>query len=295
MQAKRLRTGRCRAAFTLIELLVVIAIIAILAAMLLPSLTKGKLRAQGLQCMSNHRQLALTWRMYADDNRDVLVYASDDPGDPNVNWQELDQFSWTLSHMDFDPNNRANWDINYDMVKRPLWPYAKNPQIYKCPADRSFLMVNGKATPRIRTMSMNLYMGGFDGTDGGWPFAHPYMVYTRISHLNGAANPASKIFVFLDMREDIVNWGNFMIDMSGYAPPNPGKYAFTSDLPAFAHHRACGFSFADGHSEIKRWMDDRTMPPIQDGGNPLAVLSRPSPRNPDVAWIQDRSTRLRQQ
>ena len=71
------------AAFTLIELLVVIAIIAILAALLLPALIKAKLKAQGIQCMNNHRQLALAWRMYAEDNHDVLVYASDDPGD----WQ----------------------------------------------------------------------------------------------------------------------------------------------------------------------------------------------------------------
>jgi len=72
--------------FTLIELLVVIAVIAILAALLLPAINKGKLKAQGLQCMSNHKQLALAWRMYADDNHDVLVYASDDPGDPYVDW-----------------------------------------------------------------------------------------------------------------------------------------------------------------------------------------------------------------
>src|SRR5208337_1200383 len=102
---RHLRTRTRAGAFTLIELLVVIAIIAILAALLLPALILARMKAQAIQCMNNHRQLALAWRMYADDNRDVLVYASDDPGDPYVNWQVLDQYAWTLTHMDFDPNN----------------------------------------------------------------------------------------------------------------------------------------------------------------------------------------------
>src|SRR5262245_5610709 len=99
---KELAPGPRRQGFTLIELLVVIAIIAILAAMLLPALAKAKLKGQGIQCMANHRQLALAWRMYADDSRDVLVYASDDPGDPSVDYKTLDQYAWTLSHMNFN-------------------------------------------------------------------------------------------------------------------------------------------------------------------------------------------------
>src|SRR5215831_16878952 len=89
----------CRRAFTLIELLVVIAIIAILAAMLLPSLSKAKLKAQGVQCMGNHRQLALAWRMYADDSHDQLLYASDGGPDPRKN-----AYAWIKGLMDFDPN-----------------------------------------------------------------------------------------------------------------------------------------------------------------------------------------------
>jgi prepilin-type N-terminal cleavage/methylation domain-containing protein len=286
------------AGFTLIELLVVIAIIAILASMLLPALSHAKQKAQGVGCMNNHRQLCLAWRMYAEDSHDVLVYASGDyaldgthPSLP-ANASPLDQYAWSLSNIDYDPNNRYNWDMSLDMVKRPLWNYAKQPGIYKCPSDKSTINVNGVVKPRIRTMSMNLYVGGFLGTDGGWTFADNYMVYSKLSQFGSISSaPADKVFVFLDMREDRVNWGNFMSDMSGYAPTQPGLYAFTSDMPGMYHDMACGFSFADGHAEMKRWRDSRTTPPLTAGGNPLAVLSDPSPGNVDVAWLQDHSSR----
>src|SRR5262245_9051980 len=253
------RPGTKDKGFTLIELLVVIAIIAILAAMLLPSLAKAKQKALGIQCMNNHRQLALAWRMYAEDSNDVLVYASTSGRGNNP----PDQYAWSGAHMDFDGSNLANWDPGFDMAKRPLWTYCgKNPGIFKCPSDHSSVIDSqGVTRPRILTMSMNLYVGGFapevgtdplpNGTDGHWPFAKPYTIYTKLSRISGIS-PASKIFVFLDMREDRVNWSNFMTDMTGYSPPSPGQYKFTSDLPGMYHNRAAGFSFADGHSEVKK-------------------------------------------
>jgi len=289
--------NRKQGGFTLIELLVVIAIIAILAAMLLPTLAKAKQKGQGITCMNNHRQLCMAWRLYAEDNREVLVYASDDGrgiSDPNAN--PLNKYAWTLTHMSLDGSKRENWDINFDMTLRPLWPYAKTAGIYKCPADKSTVVWQNITRPRIRTMSMNLYVGGFvsregnvNGEDGGWAFAQDYTIYHKLSSISGRAGPPDKIFIFLDQRDDRINWGNFMADMSGYDPQQPTKWGFTQDLPGMYHNFACGFSFADGHSELKRWKDGRTTPPY-DPSNQADV---PSPNNQDVYWIQDHSSRKR--
>ena len=285
--------------FTLIELLVVIAIIAILAAMLLPALARAKQKAQGIQCLSNHKQLALGWRMYADDNRDTLVYASGDAvglGALASNWKNA--YAWTLSQMDFDSANRYNWDISIDIQVRPLWAYIRNAGVYKCPADRSYVTVNGRQVPRVRTMAMNVFLGGFApgvssgailGTDGGWTAENDYMIYGRQTDISGgfSAGPA-KTFVFLDEREDCVNWGNFMTAMTGY-PANPGAYGYQGDLPGLYHNRACGFSFVDGHSEIKKWLG--WMPPMHYEVAYWENASFTLPNDPDVAWLQDHSTR----
>ena len=84
-----------------------------------------------------------------------------------------------------------------------------------------------------------------------------------------------------------------MTCMEGYSPANPSQYSFDGDYPGMYHHLACGFSFADGHSELRRWRDPRTMPPLTVGANPLFSQFSQSPRNPDVAWLQDHSTRLK--
>jgi prepilin-type N-terminal cleavage/methylation domain-containing protein/prepilin-type processing-associated H-X9-DG protein len=281
--------------FTLIELLVVIAIIAILAAMLLPALTKAKEKGQGVLCMSNHRQLAYAWRMYAEDNRDLLPYASTLAPD---SFSGPDAYAWSGAHMDFVPGNRGNWDPTVDMMKRPLWPYCGRAQgIFKCPADHSTVTVAGVSHPRLLTMSINLYVGGFapsassgstEGTDGGWGFAAPYIIYTKMSTFGTQRGPADKIFIFLDMREDRVNWSNFMVNMSGYRENNPGMYAFTTDLPGMYHNKGSGFSFADGHAEMHHWRDGRTTPPLN---NADPGTDTPSPGNVDIAWLQEHTTR----
>src|SRR6267154_2461133 len=272
--------------FTLIELLVVIAIISILAAMLLPALSKAKLKGQGIQCMSNHRQLTLAWRLYSEDNLEKLVLASHSGTANNPN----DQYAWTWTEMDFTANPK-NWDINADITLRPLWPYNKTPGIYKCPADRSYVMVGGEAKPRVRTMSMNFFLGGFGGSSGS-TFAAPYTVFLKYSQIAGGRGSPGPVqtFVILDQREDTINWGNFMTHMDGFDPRNPAMYKFTMDMPGEYHNKACGFSFADGHSEIKKWRDPRTTPPLKLQ-QAASSADTPSPRNIDVEWLQDHTTR----
>ena len=269
--------------FTLIELLVVIAIISLLAAMLLPALSKGKLKAQGLQCLSNHRQLCLAWRMYTEDNRDRLLYASDSPFDSSTIAS-----AWVTGYLNFwNPTDPANWDPDHDITKSPLWPYCgNNLGIWRCPADRSYFVINGEQKPRVRSISMNFYLGGFGGWDGGGAYdGGNYRLYFKLSEL--AVPGPSLVFVFLDMRPDSIDIGNFMTRMTGW-PNQPSRYGFY-DLPGFFHHRACGFSFADGHSEMRRWRDDRTMPKFTENQDVNDIFN--SPNNLDVGWLQEHSSR----
>jgi hypothetical protein len=235
--------------------------------------------------MNNHRQLCLAWRMYSEDNADRLLFASEDPYHP-----ETAAAAWVTGTLGFSGSNPANWDPNVNITPSPMWPYCgKALGIWKCPSDHSCVTTpDGDTKPRVRSMSMNVFLGGWGGTDGYWgpPFSD-YIIYRKQTEL--AYPGQSKVFVFLDMREDSIDMGNFGTRMAGW-PDQPDQCGFY-DLPGFYHHFACGFSFADGHSEIHKWRDSRTTPPIVPGGFINDIFS--SPGNPDVAWLQDHATRPR--
>ena len=276
-------------AFTLIELLVVIAIIAILAALLLPALAKSKTKAQGISCMNNMRQLTLAWLQYAYDDSDVIPYASaSNPPNPRT-----DPYVWVTGVLDSNTANPSNWDPSVDIEKSALWNYCgKSAAIWKCPADPSVIVpsfgpMRGQRVPRVRSMSISIWQGGWGGTlTTGYPGVStpPWHLYQKLTDMvvPGGANT----LVFWDEREDAINWGNYYIDMTGY-PDAPAAVQFNWDWPASYHNGAGGLSFGDGHAEIKRWLNPQTKPPL--GGTFQGP--KPSPYNQDIIWLQERATR----
>ena len=268
-------SGHARASFgfTLIELLVVIAIIAILAAMLLPALTKAKIRAQAIACLNNGKQMTLAWKLYGDDNEDRLPAA----------WTASGLSQWVSGELDWDGNNESNWNVEKDIKKSLLWPYCGNSTgVWKCPGDRSIVksLVTG-SRPRVRSISMNCWLNSEDAAMFG---PAGCKIFKKSNELNDPA----QTFVFIDEREDSINDGEFVVSMTGF--PNQSSAWKLQDYPASYHDRAGSLSFADGHSEIKKWRDDRTMPAIKVNGE--VTHGTISQDNKDVYWLMERATKI---
>jgi prepilin-type processing-associated H-X9-DG protein len=235
--------------------------------------------------MNNHKQLLLGWTMYSGDNGDRIPYAYAPESNPNTS-----DGAWIQGNLDIaDPMAEANWNTNW-LTQSPLWRYTGQTRaIWKCPADKSTALNRSRqSVPRIRSMAMSIWTGGNQGTDGGW--GAPWNVFTKLGNFNDPG--AAMTFVLLDEREDSINDGFFVVSMeSSLYAKNPNLASIRMvDVPASYHNRAGGFSFADGHSEIHRWVDPRTMPPIKPK---TWVTSGTQGNSKDVMWMQEHSTRLK--
>lgn len=249
-----------RGGFTLIELLVVIAIIAILAALLLPSLAKAKTKAEGIGCLNNTKQLLMAWYMYQEDYNGVLVLNS--PG------SQTTLIRWVNGWLDWNGGIPLGANTNRALLTEGLLgPYtAKTLGVYKCPADK----IPSTAGPRVRSVSMNTYLARQDDT-GNYVALSPSGTYKKITDLK---NP-TMIWVFLDEHPDSINDALF----STLAAADT-----FNDLPASYHNGACGLAFADGHSEIHKWVEPVTKQPIKQQPWPGGAYA---PR--DVRWLLART------
>jgi prepilin-type N-terminal cleavage/methylation domain-containing protein/prepilin-type processing-associated H-X9-DG protein len=287
-------SSKRRDGFTLIELLVVIAIIAILAAMLLPALAKAKLRAQGISCLSNMKQLQLCAILYESDSSDIIPQNTGtvDGGGTifgvapcSANWVA----GWFAYNGQIPPTGStpAGAETNIWLlgvlgntdpsgaITQPLvgsiGTYTKAAGIYKCPADKS--MAYGAS--RVRSVSANAYVGTSPSTlKFGVNIDLTYYTFVKSSSFNARLS-ASDCFEFLDENPYSINDGYYLYNAGG-GPPG--------DRPAINHGNTSSFSFADGHVELHRWHDTFLINSVTGGGLPAGQ---------DTRWLAAHGTYLR--
>ena len=264
------RSRRWRSAgFTLIELLVVIAIIAILAAMLLPALAKAKAKAKAINCVSNLKQLQLGWQLYSQDFNDYMLpnapLGASSPSDPDANaktWCSGASESW----------GSADANTNTYYYKTSLMaPYMSGQiKVYHCPAD----IVPSANGQRLRSYSMNSQMGNVYSYKTTANYNSTAKYYIKVNDILKCPGP-SESFIFCEENMCSMN--------DGYLQVNSGPIGIFPDIPGSYHVWNCGFSFADGHAQLKKWETSALKIPISAGFRKNTILA--GPKNADWQWF----------
>ncbi len=288
---------RADGAFTLIELVVVLATLGILAVLLLPALASSTQpgSAKSFQCLNNLRQMAVAWTLYAEDNHDRLVnnwdtstIQADLASNPPLyrSWV-CDIMAWTVTP------SVTNLD---GILKAPFNNYVGGSvAVYKCPADTSLSALQRASgwTARPRSYSMNCFFGPPNptSTSTGNEFFPAYRQFLKTGMI---PNP-SNLYVFLEEHPDGINDGYFKDSANTNITSSadwPG--GVWGDIPGSNHIGSGGFSFADGHSEIHKWLSRKcTILPVTYGPLPHnSLLSDPS-GIADASWLASHSSVLR--